>query len=178
MEIIQTPIDGVLILKPRVFNDERGFFIESHHQKRYADVGIDAVFVQDNLSFSQKGILRGLHFQKEHPQAKLIQVIQGEIFDVAVDIRPDSPDFGKWAGVYLSDQNHRQFFIPKGFAHGFCVLSKTAYVYYKCSDFYNSEDEAGILWSDPDLNIDWPVINPVLSSKDIENPLLKNINFN
>ena len=166
MKIITTPLDGLLIIEPRVFEDERGYFLETHHYQRFQAANIDCTFVQDNLSFSKKNILRGLHFQKTKPQAKLVQAVSGEIFDVGVDLRPESATFGKWSGVKISDQNKRQLFIPEGFAHGFCVLSDCAYVAYKCSDYYKPDDEGGILWSDPDIAIDWPLKNPVLSAKD------------
>jgi len=169
MDVFKTAIPGLFVIKTKVFGDERGFFTETHHQKKYSEAGIDCKFVQDNLSFSEKNILRGLHFQKNFPQAKLISVIQGEIFDVAVDIRPSSKTFGKWESIILSGDNHKQFFIPEGFAHGFCVLSKQAYVYYKCSEIYHPEDEFGIHWSDPDIKIDWPVKNPIVSLKDQKN---------
>lgn len=166
MNIITTSLDGVLIIEPKVFADNRGFFMETYHQGRYNDSGVNRIFVQDNLSFSVKGTLRGLHFQVRHPQAKLVQAITGEIFDVAVDIRHGSPTFGKWVGVRLSEQNKRQLFISEGFAHGFCVLSETALFSYKCSDFYAPGDESGILWSDPEIAIDWPVEKPIISDKD------------
>jgi len=166
MNIITTQIKDVVIIEPDIFEDNRGFFAETYNQKRYEQYGIKCIFVQDNLSFSVKGTLRGLHFQKKHAQAKLVQVITGEIFDVAVDIRPDSSTFGKWVGVHLSEENKRQLFIPEGFAHGFCVISKTAHFLYKCSDLYSQHDERGIIWSDPDLGIDWPVNAPIVSEKD------------
>lgn len=166
MKIRKLHIKGVLIIEPDVFEDNRGFFMEIYHHRRVVEFLGDRLFVQDNLSFSKKHTLRGLHFQVKHPQAKLIQVISGEIFDVAVDIRQGSPSFGKWAGVTLSEKNRHQFFIPEGFAHGFCVLSKTAHVLYKCTDIYYPDDDSGILWSDPGINIDWPVKNPILSEKD------------
>ena len=172
MNIITTSIEGVLIIEPAVFKDNRGFFMETYQQERYSKSGIKQAFVQDNLSFSVQGTLRGLHYQVKHPQAKLVQVITGEIFDVAVDIRPGSSTFGKWTGAYLSDQNKRQLFIPQGFAHGFCVISKTAHFLYKCSDFYAPEDECGINWADSDICIDWPVKNPIVSKKDRQNPEL------
>ncbi len=172
MDITPTSVKDVLIIKPRVFTDQRGFFMETWQENRYRDIGLNSPFVQDNLSFSQKGTLRGLHFQIRHPQSKLVQVISGEIFDVAVDIRPGSPTFGKWAGVYLSGQTPTQLFVPEGFAHGFCVLSETAYFLYKCSDFYTPNDEGGILWSDPDLAIDWPIRDPVVSDRDRNHPCL------
>jgi dTDP-4-dehydrorhamnose 3,5-epimerase len=172
MNIITTSLEGVLIIEPRVFKDNRGFFMETYNQNKYQKSGINRRFVQDNLSYSVCGTLRGLHFQIRHPQAKLVQVITGEIFDVAVDIRKGSPTFGKWTGVVLSDQNKRQMFIPEGFAHGFCVLSKTAHFSYKCSVFYAPDDEGGIIWSDPDIGIDWPVKDPVISEKDKHYPCL------
>ena len=176
MKIITGSIEGILIIEPKTFKDKRGFFMETYNQKRYNESGINATFVQDNLSYSLKNTLRGLHFQNEHPQAKLIQVISGEIFDVAVDLRPSSFTFGKWTGVHLSDENRRQVFIPEGFAHGFCVLSEFALFYYKCSDFYAPDDEGGIIWSDPDIGIKWPVINPIISEKDKQYHKLSGLN--
>ncbi|MBW2564893.1 MAG: dTDP-4-dehydrorhamnose 3,5-epimerase [Deltaproteobacteria bacterium] len=170
MNIITTSIEGVLIVEPAVFKDNRGFFMETYQQERYSKYGIKQTFVQDNLSFSVQGTLRGLHYQVKHPQAKLVQVMTGEIFDVAVDIRPGSSTFGKWTGAFLSDQNKRQLFIPEGFAHGFCVISKTAHFLYKCSDFYTPEDEYGINWADSNIDIEWPVKNPIVSEKDRQNP--------
>lgn len=172
MNIIKTSLEGAVIIEPDVFEDKRGFFMETWHQARYRDSSIDCAFVQDNLSFSVRGTLRGLHFQVRRPQAKLVQTITGEIFDVAVDIRRESPTFGKWAGVILSGENRRQFFIPEGFAHGFCVLSETARLFYKCSDFYNPGDEGGILWSDPQIGIEWPVDGPIISDRDSVLPCL------
>jgi len=169
----ETDLPGVLLIDPRVFDDSRGFFMETFHQKKYAEVGIDHSFIQDNYSHSTRGTLRGLHYQLNHPQGKLVYVITGEIYDVAVDIRRDSPGFGKWTGQYLSDKNRRQIFVPEGFAHGFCVLSETADVLYKTTDLYNPEDERGVLWSDPAIGIDWPVKVPVVSDKDKLFPKLK-----
>lgn len=166
MKILKTSLPDVLIIEPQVFEDNRGFFMESYHRKRYEQAAISAVFVQDNLSYSIHGTLRGLHYQYPHGQAKLIQAVKGEIFDVAVDIRVNSPTFGKWTAIRLSDRNRRQVYIPEGFAHGFCVLSETAVIIYKCSDYYAPESERGILWSDPALGIDWPVKTPLLSHKD------------
>ena len=166
MKISTTAIEGILIIEPKTFRDKRGFFMETYNQRRYNASGINATFVQDNLSYSLKNTVRGLHFQMKHPQAKLIQVILGEIFDVAVDLRPASDTFGKWVGIHLSNKNTRQVFIPEGFAHGFCVLSEFAYFCYKCSDFYAPDDESGIIWSDPDIGIEWPVENPIISEKD------------
>ena len=170
----QTLIDGVLICDMDVYEDERGFFLETFHLDKYDEGGIKGPFVQDNYSHSVRGVLRGLHYQLPRGQAKLVSCIQGTIFDVAVDIRQGSPTFGKWVGTVLSAENRRQLFIPDGFAHGFCVLSESADVVYKCSDFYYPEDDQGILWSDPQINIDWPVRNPILSDKDKELPSLSN----
>ncbi len=177
MNITPTALDGLLIIEPRVFKDERGYFLETHHRLRFETADIDCIFVQDNLSFSKKGTLRGLHFQKTHPQAKLVQAVTGKIFDVGVDLRPGSDTFGKWSGVILSEENKRQLFIPEGFAHGFCVLSESAHVAYKCSDFYNPDDEGGILWSDPYIAIEWPLKDPTLSEKDRQFGYLTDQNF-
>ena len=178
MKIIQTSLRGLLIIEPTVFEDQRGYFLETHHQERYQAAGLNVNFVQDNLSFSKRGTLRGLHFQIERPQDKLVQAVSGEIFDVAVDIRPQSPTFGKWSGALLSEDNKRQLFIPGGFAHGFCVLSESAHVAYKCSDYYRPDDEGGILWSDPTIAIDWPIKNPTLSDKDQQYPCLADLRLN
>ena len=175
MKVLKTKLDGVLIIEPQVFEDERGFFLETYHQNQYREIGIKTYFVQDNLSFSKRGTLRGLHFQYPKTQTKLVQVLQGEIFDVTVDIRVQSPSFGRWIGEYLSDANKKQIFIPKGFAHGFCVVSETALFHYKCSDFYASECEGGINWKDPSLAIDWPIDNPIVSKKDMDLPFLSEI---
>jgi dTDP-4-dehydrorhamnose 3,5-epimerase len=175
MKINETELDGVLIIEPDVFNDQRGYFFEIYNQNRYQEIGIKSTFIQDNLSSSKKGTLRGLHYQHPHDQAKLVQVIQGEVFDVVVDIRRGSQTFGKWIGEYLSDENKRQLFIPKGFAHGFCVLSDTALFHYKCSDNYAPKYEGGILWSDPDVGIDWPVASPIISKKDAGFTCLKDV---
>ena len=175
MKTHKTELDGVLIIEPKVFCDKRGYFIETYQRQRYAGVGIRVDFVQDNLSFSKKRTLRGLHYQHPHDQAKLVQVIQGEVFDVVVDIRRESPTFGKWIGQHLSDENNLQIFVPEGFAHGFCVLSDTALFHYKCSDFYAPECEGGILWSDPDVAIDWPLDSPLVSEKDAGFSCLKDI---
>lgn len=175
MKIIPASIKDVLIIEPKVFHDNRGSFMEIYHRNRYVDFGIERIFVQDNLSYSKQGTLRGLHYQINNPQAKLIQVITGEIFDVAVDIRPDSETFGNWTGALLSGKNARQLFIPEGFAHGFCVLSESAHFLYKCSDFYSTKDERGIIWSDPDIGIDWPVSDPIVSDKDRQLPFLADL---
>lgn len=163
---IETKLPGVLILEPRVFGDSRGFFLETWQKERYENLGIEENFVQDNLSFSSKGVLRGLHYQWPHAQGKLVSVIQGEVFDVAVDIRAESPNFGEWVGVNLSGSNHRQLWIPPGFAHGFCVLSDTAYFTYKCTELYAPQCEGGIIWNDSDIGIEWPLQEVQLSNKD------------
>ncbi len=175
MKTIATPIAGLVVLEPDIYEDERGFFLESFHRGKYRDFGIDRDFVQDNLSFSKRNVLRGLHFQVRRPQAKLVQAVFGEVFDVAVDIRKDSGTFGKWFGIVLSGENMRQMFIPEGFAHGFCVTSETAMFSYKCSDIYVPGDEGGLLWSDPDVGIDWPFHDPLLSDKDRRLPLLSEL---
>ncbi len=161
-----TELPGVLVVEPAVFPDSRGHFLELYHREKYRGHGIEPDFVQDNFSHSAKGVLRGLHFQVRRPQAKLVTALRGEIFDVVVDLRPDSPAFGKWLGVRLSGERKTQIFVPKGFAHGFCVLSETADVHYKCSQLYDPADEGGILWSDPELGIAWPIDRPILSGKD------------
>jgi dTDP-4-dehydrorhamnose 3,5-epimerase len=175
MNIIETAIQGVLIIEPKVIGDKRGFFMEAWNRRTYAQAGLDIDFVQDNISVSGRGVLRGLHFQNPGGQGKLVQVLRGEVFDVAVDIRPESPAFGQWVSCRLSEANHRQFFVPAGLAHGFCVMSETAIFSYKCTEFYNPACEGGILWNDPDLNIDWPLETPVLSEKDGRLPRLKDI---
>jgi len=167
MNLIKTKLHDCVIIEPKVFGDERGFFLETFQAERYADlVGITLPFVQDNHSRSSKAVLRGLHYQKMKPQGKLVRVVRGEVYDVAVDIRQGSHTFGQWEGVILSEENKRQIWVPPGFAHGFLVLSDTADFEYKCTDYYDSSDEGSILWSDPDLNIPWPIANPVLSTKD------------
>jgi dTDP-4-dehydrorhamnose 3,5-epimerase len=175
MKVTPTKIKDVLLIEPRVFNDERGFFYESYNKKVYQNFGIIVNFVQDNHSRSQKNTLRGLHYQVNPGQAKLVRVIFGEVFDVAVDIRFGSPTFGQWVGHYLNANNKQQMFIPAGFAHGFCVTSDFAEFEYKCSELYSPQDERGIRWNDPDLGILWPVENPILSDKDKNNTLFKNI---
>lgn len=175
MNVIETGLPGALVLEPKVFPDPRGYFFETYNLKRYQELGITNEFVQDNMSYSVKGTLRGLHYQYPHSQAKLVQVLSGEVFDVAVDIRAGSPAFGQWFGITLSSENKKQLFIPKGFAHGFCVLSEHALFSYKCDDFYAPECEHGIIWSDPSLGIDWPVKEPVISAKDEKYPSLNDI---
>lgn len=175
MNVIETKLKGVLIIEPDVFGDDRGYFMETYNQGRYEKQGIKATFVQDNLSYSRKGVLRGLHYQHPHAQGKLVYVVKGEVFDVAVDIRKGSPSFGQWTGVVLSERNKRQLYIPEGFAHGFVVLSEEALFAYKCTDFYHPETEGGIIWNDPGIGIGWPEKNPVLSPKDANYPELKDI---
>jgi dTDP-4-dehydrorhamnose 3,5-epimerase len=172
MEIRETSLEGVLLIEPRLFHDPRGYFFETFHAERYAQAGLPAAFVQDNFSRSCKGTLRGLHYQEPRPQGKLVQVLRGAVFDVAVDIRRGSPQFGKWYGVELSDVNQRQLYIPPGFAHGFCVLSESADFYYKCTDVYAPEGDRGLLWNDPELAIAWPIEAPLLSPKDAAAPRL------
>jgi dTDP-4-dehydrorhamnose 3,5-epimerase len=161
-------IPGLMVVEPTVFGDGRGYFMETYNDKAFAEGGIDAVFVQDNQSMSKKGVLRGLHFQYKHPQGKLVRVLLGEVFDVAVDLRPDSPTLGRWAGVRLSSDNKKQFYVPPGFAHGFLVLSDEAVFSYKCTEYYHPEDEGGIAWDDPSVRVQWPLCGkrPVLSQKD------------
>ncbi len=167
MIVTQTTLSGCVVIEPRVFNEDRGFFLETFHAKRYEQTAdINLPFVQDNHSRSARGVLRGLHFQKTKPQGKLVRVVTGEVYDVAVDIRKDSPTFGNWDSVILSGENKKQFWVPPGFAHGFLVLSDTADLEYKCTDYYDPTDEDCIIWSDPDLDIHWPITDPILSSKD------------
>ncbi|MEL7368942.1 MAG: dTDP-4-dehydrorhamnose 3,5-epimerase [Myxococcota bacterium] len=173
MQVIETDLSGVVVLQPRLFRDDRGFFLETYNQARYAEAGITCTFVQDNHSRSTKGILRGLHYQITQPQDKLVWCLQGAIYDVAVDVRRDSPTFGKWYGVTLTSEEKNQIFVPAGFAHGFCVLSETAEVAYKCSRLYAPNDEGGIAWNDPELGIEWPLDGaPTLSGKDAALPRL------
>jgi dTDP-4-dehydrorhamnose 3,5-epimerase len=175
MKVQKTDLGDVLIIEPDAFPDKRGFFMETYHREKYERLGIRTHFVQDNLSYSVRGTLRGLHYQYPRGQAKLVQVMRGEIFDVVVDIRRGSPSFGKWTGLGLSDENKRQVFVPEGFAHGFCVLSETALVYYKCSDLYDPKSEGGILWCDSGIGIEWPISHPLLSEKDGASPFLSNV---
>ncbi len=175
MKIIPSEIPDVLIIEPKVFEDQRGFFFESYNQQLYQKAGIKTEFVQDNHSQSIKNTLRGLHYQINPGQDKLVRVVVGEVFDVAVDIRFGSPTFGQWVSIHLSAANKRQVFIPRGFAHGFCVTSDIAEFEYKCSHFYSQQDERGILWNDTDLNIKWPVKNPLLSDKDRQNTPFRKI---
>ena len=175
MQRIETSLPGVFELRPRVLSDARGFFMETYHRGQFAELGIRDVFVQDNHSRSIRHTLRGLHYQTHHSQAKLCRVVEGKVLDVAVDIRSGSPHFGKWSSVRLSADEHNQIFIPAGFAHGFLALSDNVQFLYKCSDFYTPDDEHGILWNDPDINIAWGVASPLVSDKDAKNPTLANI---
>lgn len=172
MHVETTKLPGVLIIEPRVFRDERGFFLETFHAARYADHGLSLPFVQDNHSRSVRHTLRGLHFQRTKPQGKLVRAVQGEIFDVAADIDPASPTYGQWVGVYLSADTFRQIYVPPGYAHGFCVVSEVAEVEYKCTDFYDPADESGVMWNDPVLSVDWPTTTPTLSGRDQSHPSL------
>lgn len=172
MNVLPTAIPGVLIVEPKVFRDARGYFVETWHREKGAAAGLPQTFVQDNESFSQKGVLRGLHCQLTKPQGKLVRVSRGEVLDVAVDIRRGSPTFGRWTAALLSSENFRQLYVPPGFAHGFSVLSETAQVNYKCTELYDPADEIGIAWNDPGLAIDWRVKDPVVSPKDAAYPTL------
>jgi dTDP-4-dehydrorhamnose 3,5-epimerase len=171
VNVIPTQLAGVVIIEPRVFSDPRGFFFESYRADRYGQAGMPP-FVQDNHSCSARGTIRGLHYQLQRPQGKLLRAVHGSVFDVAVDIRRGSPHFGRWVGVELSAENKRQLFVPAGFAHGFCVTSEVAEVEYKCTDFYAPDDEHGVIWNDPSVGVEWPVNDPILSSKDRQLPLL------
>ena len=174
----RTEIEGVYIIEPQKFGDHRGYFMETYNESEFNKAGLNYKFVQDNQSKSKAGVLRGLHFQKTHPQAKLVRVLEGEVFDVAVDLRKNSKTYGKWVGVILSAENNKQFMIPRGFAHGFLVLSETATFAYKCDDFYHPEDEGGIMWNDPKVGIEWPFDGEVLlSEKDKVHPSLKDSNI-
>jgi len=177
MKVNKTNLGGVLHIEPKVFGDTRGFFLETYNKERYMEAGFsDVEFVQDNHSRSSKGVLRGLHFQLNNPQGKLVQVATGSVFDVAVDIRVGSPTFGQWYGCVLSEENHHQLWIPPKFAHGFCVLSDTADFIYKCTDYYQPDDEGGLLWNDPEVGIDWPLKEPFLSEKDKVYACLSDVN--
>lgn len=166
MDVIETSLPGLKIIQPKIFGDTRGYFLETYSAQRYMDAGIPGKFVQDNVSFSARGILRGLHFQNPGFQGKLVTVLQGEVFDVAVDVRHNSPTFGKWFGLYLNEETKRQLWVPAGFAHGFVVTSDTALFSYKCDAYYSPQDEFSLLWNDPDIGIDWPIDQPILSQKD------------
>ena len=175
MQVKETPLSGMLIIEPRCFRDERGFFLESFQRERYQAAGIIDDFVQENHSHSIKGVLRGLHFQIKRPQAKLVTIIRGSIFDVGVDLRTGSPTFGQWFGKILSDESPSQIYMAPGFAHGFCVLSEVADVHYKVSRIYDPSDEGGVLWNDPDMGIQWPLDNPNMSDRDRNYPRLRDI---
>lgn len=177
MKLTLTPIKDLVVIEPKVFEDSRGYFFEAYNKNTFHELGLDYDFVQDNQSYSTKGVLRGLHFQKQYPQAKLVRVLEGEVFDVAVDLRKDSPTYGKWYGVTLSAENKKMFMIPRGFAHGFLVLSDTAVFSYKCDDFYHPNDEGGIMYNDPDIGVEWPKIGAeyILSEKDKKHPGFKEI---
>ena len=175
MRVIHTELPGVVIFQPDAFGDPRGFFMETFHREKYRALGLDREFVQDNFSHSCARTLRGLHYQWHQPQAKLVTVLHGAVFDVAVDIRRGSPTFGRWIGLTLSRENHKQLFIPEGFAHGFCVLSERVDFIYKCTAFYDPSDERGLLWNDPAVGIDWPISEPLLSARDVRLPLLADV---
>lgn len=175
MEITALRLHGLKLIKPRVFSDGRGFFYESYREPLYVNAGVNTLFVQDNISFSKLGTIRALHFQSQPGQAKLVSCIQGKIWDVAVDIRPGSPTFKQWQAVELDDEKHNQFFIPVGFAHGYCVLSETAKVLYKVSSAYNPEYECSIRWNDPDIAVAWPIQSPLLSPRDLSSPFFKEV---
>lgn len=179
MKVVETQLPGVVVVEPAVHGDERGFFLETFQAERYRELaGIERAFVQDNHSRSRRGVLRGLHGQAKRPQGKLVRVSRGSVFDVAVDVTPSSPTFGLWAGVELSDANHRQLYIPPGYLHGFLVLSDVADFEYKCTDYYDPTDEIGLMWNDPDVAIDWPISEPTISEKDQRWPTLSAYNKN
>ena len=175
MKASQTELEGVLLIEPAVHLDSRGRFFESYEKQKYRALGIMDDFVQDNQSLSNKNVLRGLHYRVDPEQAKLVRVVKGEVFDVVVDIRKDSSTFGKWQSFILSDSNYLQLYVPAGFAHGFCVLSDTAEFLYKVSEYYSADKEKGIIWNDPDIGIEWPISDPVLSDKDKTNPRLRSL---
>ena len=175
MRFLPTGLLDVILIESEVYRDQRGFFLETYHARKFAASGIPATFVQDNHSQSARDTIRGLHAQRQHPQGKLMRVFEGEIFDVAVDIRRGSPTFKQWVGIVLSAENFRQLYIPPGFAHGFAVLSEHAQIMYKCTDFYDAADEISLAWNDPDIGIEWPIDTPLLSEKDSSAPLLRDI---
>jgi dTDP-4-dehydrorhamnose 3,5-epimerase len=175
MRFTPTELPEVVLVEPDVYRDARGFFLETYHEQKYGDAGLPARFVQDNHSRSVKGTLRGLHAQTRHPQGKLVRAVEGEMFDVAVDIRRGSPRFGRWIGMRLSGDNFRQLYVPPGFAHGFCVLSEVVHVEYKCTDFYDPKGEISIAWNDPEIGIEWPVSDPTISDKDARAPRLREL---
>ena len=177
---IKTEIEDLYVIEPTVFGDHRGYFMETYNQKEFEEASLDMIFVQDNESRSKKGVLRGLHFQKTKPQGKLVRVIEGEVFDVAVDLRRSSKTFGQWYGVLLTAENKKQFYVPEGFAHGFVVLSETATFVYKCTQLYDPTDEGGLMWNDPEIGINWQIpkgMEILLSEKDKMNPMLKDLGF-
>jgi dTDP-4-dehydrorhamnose 3,5-epimerase len=175
MEVVNTPLPGVLLIKPRLFGDARGFFLETFSAARYAGVGVPGPFIQDNVSLSQRGVLRGLHLQHPFGQGKLVSVPAGEVFDVVVDVRAGSPTFGRWFGASLNGENQHQLYVPPGFAHGFCALRDNTLFSYKCTELYHRETELGVRWDDPDLAIEWPVVGPAVSEKDGRLPRLREI---
>ncbi|MHA6204610.1 dTDP-4-dehydrorhamnose 3,5-epimerase [Dyella soli] len=175
MKVIETALPGALVIEPRVFGDSRGYFYESFHKEKFRDIGLDVRFVQSNVSSSTRGVVRGLHYQWPNPQGKLVSVLQGEVYDVAVDIRRGSPTFGQWTGVMLTADNHRHFWVPEGFAHGFCVVSETALFTYQCTALYDPSADRAVHWDDAALGIDWPVSEPLLSEKDIKAPSLADV---
>lgn len=175
MKVTELDLPGVLLVEPTVFGDSRGFFMESWNQSRYADAGLPAQFVQSNVSRSERGVLRGLHFQYPRSQGKLVWVLEGEVFDVAVDIRRDSPHFGEWIGVHLDGENHHQLYVPEGFAHGFCVLSESAMFCYLCTSLYDPDTDQNVRWNDPQIGVEWPIHAPSLSAKDANAPLLADL---
>jgi len=173
----KTDLEDVYVIEPEVFGDQRGFFMETYNKEEFKKHGVNVDFVQDNHSKSKKGVLRGLHFQEKYPQGKLVRVIKGKVYDVAVDLRKSSKTFGKWFGIELSAENKKMFWVPGGFAHGFVTLEDDTEFVYKCDQFYHPEDEGGLIWNDPGLKIDWPIENPTLSEKDQDFPTLKKLNF-
>lgn len=175
MKFTPLEIPEVILVQPDVFGDARGFFQETYHAGKYAAGGVVGTFIQDNFSFSRRGVLRGLHYQRRNPQGKLVYVARGEVFDVAVDMRRSSPTFGRWVGQLLNDQNHHQMWVPPGFAHGFCVLSEEVEFLYKCTQLYDPTDDRGVLWNDPDIGVQWPLSDPSLSGKDIKQPRLRDL---
>lgn len=177
MKVSKTTLQDVLLIEPQVFRDDRGFFMETYNARRYHGQGIDTPLVQDNRAYSSKGVLRGLHFQKQFPQAKLVWATHGEVMDVVLDLRKSSSTFGKWEAFHLTAENNLQVFVPVGYAHGYAVLSETAEFAYKCSEFYHPEDEGGVVWNDPDLGIDWGVDEPIVSEKDQALPRMADLNF-
>lgn len=175
MKVTKTDLEGVLFIEPKVFHDQRGFFFESYSENKYMENGVTSRLVQDNQSVSKKGVLRGMHFQVKSAQAKLVWVARGEVFDVVVDVRKESPTYKKWLGFTLSAETPAQVYVPEGYAHGFCVLSETATFLYKCSDYYSPENAKGLAWNDPEIAIDWPIENPILSEQDRKNPFLRDL---